>query len=325
MVRIEDLFVTHTARSVGYESHTSGETAFVTNGLANSGVRGFVNPLAGDKVFTFVGIVLSAFLEATVHVPPFIARGNGGSGLIVLEPRAPIEVHQLSHIAAYINSTLRWRFSWYRQATVARIRRLNVPAPAESSGEFRVATLLPARIEEAKVDTHLTYSAIPLGSLYELRPGDYHSISDLQPGNMPIISCGDLNNGVAGFVNVPPEHVYANKLTIAFNGSTLTCKHHPYRFAAKDDVAVCFPIQSKRVTTELFIQMMLGREKWRFSYYRKCYGEKLQRLKVLLPVRDGEIDETAIQEVMQATPYWPFLRDRLGASELAPSRISTQG
>ena len=62
-----------------------------------------------------------------------------------------------------------------------------------------------------------------------------------------------------------------DRLTIAFNGSTLAAKYHPYAFAAKDDVAVCFPKSKLRVTTELFIQVMLGREQWRFSYYRKCY------------------------------------------------------
>ena len=91
----------------------------------------------------------------------------------------------------------------------------------------------------------------------------------------------------------------------------MTAKHHPYAFAAKDDVAVCFPRHPLRMTTELFIQVMLGRERWRFSYYRKCYREKLERLAVLLPAKDGGIDENAIQDAVKATPYWPFLAERL--------------
>ncbi len=313
MPTIDDLFVAHTARSAGFESYEPGEVAFVTNGLANSGVLGFVTPKAGDKVFGFTGIVLSAFLEATVQVPAFIARGNGGSGLIVLEPRQPMPVAKLGHIAAYINSALRWRFSWYRQATVSRVKHLVVPTPENAADAFKISALMPTRTDGATIPAKLKYAPFSLGGLYELRPGDYHSLSDLQRGDIPIISCGGLNNGVAGFVSVPPEHVYSNRLTIAFNGSTLTAKHHPYDFAAKDDVAICFPKQPLRLTTELFIQVMLGRERWRFSYYRKCYRQKLERMTVLLPVRKGSINEDAIQTVMKATSYWPFLAERMSA------------
>lgn len=287
MPAIDDLFVAHTARSGGFGSYKPGDTAFVTNGLSNNGVLGFVTPKEGDKVFEFVGIVLSAFLEATVQVPPFVARGNGGSGLIVLEPRQALSGAQLGQIAAYVNRALRWRFSWYRQASVARVRALDIPSPSElrDSG-FGITTLLPTRgEEEGVVQEPLQYEPFLLGSLFDLQPGDYHSLADLPVGDTPIISCGELNNGVAGFVKVPKEHVYSGRLTVAFNGRALTTKHHAYEFAAKDDVAVCFPRRPLNVATELFIKFMLERERWRFSYYRKCYREKLRRLRVLLPSR----------------------------------------
>ena len=110
------------------------------------------------------------------------------------------------------------------------------------------------------------------------------------------------------------QHVYRDKMTIAFNGSTLSAKYHPYDFAAKDDVAVCTPKKKLRLTTEMFIQVMLGREQWRFSYYRKCYKDKLARVTVPLPMKGGEIDEDAIQAVMKVTPYWEYLDERLKAA-----------
>ena len=183
MPTIDDLFEAHTARSTGYDSYQAGDTAFVTNGLTNSGVLGFVTPKSGDKVFRFAGISLSAFLEATVHVPPFIGRGNGGSGLIILEPKQPISVSRLGGIAAYINSALRWRFSWYRQATVSRVKSLMIPPLNEcSDGSFRVSPLLPACTAEGSIQSCLNYAPFQIDSLFELRPGDYHSLSDLPGG-----------------------------------------------------------------------------------------------------------------------------------------------
>jgi hypothetical protein len=145
MPRIDEVFTPHTARSVGFESYTKGEVAYITNGLRDNGIVGFVKPKPRDKVFAFAGIAVSAFCEATVQIPPFVARGNGGSGLMVLEPKVSLTADQLGFFAAYINTFLRWRFSWYRQASVERIRRLQIPDPkTASSGSFPVKQLLPA-------------------------------------------------------------------------------------------------------------------------------------------------------------------------------------
>ena len=110
-----------------------------------------------------------------------------------------------------------------------------------------------------------------------LKPGTTIALVISPREEVPIISCGDLDNGVCGYFQVDKRHVYRDKMTIAFNGSTLSAKYHPYDFAAKDDVAVCTPKTKLRLTTEMFIQVMLRREQWRFSYYRKCYREKLAR------------------------------------------------
>lgn len=313
MPTLEDLFVLHTARSGGYDACQPGDVAFVTNGLRDNGVLGFITPEPDDRVFGFVGIVLSAFLEATVHLPPFVARGNGGSGLIVLEPRTALSPAQLGVVAAYINSTLSWRFSWYRQTSVSRVKNLQVPVPVVESGRFRVATLLPEQsVGNGSTAACRGFRPVRLDEIYDLVPGDFHSVSDLPPGDIPIVSCGDADNGITGFVDVSADFIYSHRLTISFNGmNTLAAKYHPYPFATKDDVAVCTPLAPLRVSTEVFIQVMLGRERWRYSYYRKCFMEKLKRFSIPLPFRDGRIDEDAIATLMGTTPYWGYIEQRL--------------
>ena len=144
MPRIDELFTMHTARSTSLEEHEAGAVSYVTNGLRDNGIVGYVTPLPKDKVFKTIGITVSAFCEATIQVPPFIARGNGGSGLIVLEPKEPMTLDNLGFVAAYINAFIRWRFSWDRQASVQRIRRLTIPDPKTSNARFPLKELLPA-------------------------------------------------------------------------------------------------------------------------------------------------------------------------------------
>src|ERR1043166_5302987 len=309
MPTIEEIFDPHSARASGFANYAPGEVAYVTNGFRDNGVLGFVKAKADDRVFDFTGIVLSAFCEATVQIPPFIARGNGGSGLIVLEPKQPMTAAQLGYIAASINTSLKWRFNWYRQATVERIRRLQIPNPGNPPVSFEVKELLLPAATPNKPVWQPKFSAFPLDDLFDLKAGDYHNASDLPPGDVPLISCGDTDDGITAFVSVPKECIYDHKLTIAFNGmNTLTTKYHPYDFATKDDVAICIPKKPWRVATLVFVQLMMAREKWRYSYYRKCFMDKLRRQSVMLPAKSSDVDEDTIETVMESTTYWASLK-----------------
>jgi hypothetical protein len=312
MAKIDEVFQLHTAKSGSFAQHGPGTVAFATNGFKNNGVLGFVKPLPSDKVFKFLGITLSAFCEATVQIPPFIARGNGGSGLIVLEPKETLSAAQLGYIAAYINKDLRWRFSWSRQASVDRVRRLEIPDPATCEITFDVKPLLPGTTEMNRSRVRSAFDFVTLDAIYAMVAGDYHNASSLPEGDIPLVSCGDANNGIMGFVDVPTDRVYDHRLTIAFNGmNTLTAKYHPYQFATKDDVAVCEPREPLRLSSEIFIQLMLNRERWRYSYYRKCYMDKLKRFSIPLPVKNGGLDEDAMEAILTAHPYWQFVKTRL--------------
>ena len=311
MKTLEELFQIHRARSGLFEEYEQGDISYVGNSLDNHAVMGFVTPLTGDKVFTYKGIVISAFCEATVQAPPFIACGRAGNGLMVLEPNLPMTTGQLAYIAAYINLAVRWRFNWYRQTTKERIRKMLVPDEVLDGITFKVKNQLPRLAVVPRQAWHTNMNLFSLGSIYDLVPGHYHSLGDLPPGDIPIVSCGDQNNGISGYHDVQ-QHLNRYKLMIAFNGmNTLTVKYHPYTFAAKDDVVICSPNHPLRLTTELFIQTMLNRERWRFSYYRKCFIGKLRRYQVFLPERDGQVDEDEIESLVATSHYWNYLESKL--------------
>ncbi|MGD0261982.1 MAG: hypothetical protein ABSD29_19610 [Verrucomicrobiota bacterium] len=314
MKRLDTLFTLHRARSDIFTRYKPGDVPYVGNGLSDNAVAGLVKPKSGDKVFDFMGIAVSAFCEATVQAPPYIGCGRAGNGIVVLQPKSPMTPGELACAAAYINLGMRWRFSWYWQTTVTRLSRLQIPDLSSVKAHFKIRDAMPTMSKPLTINPKLSLERFTLGSIYDLQPGDYHSVGNLPAGAVPVVSCGDLENGVCGYFEIK-KHVYRHKMTIAFNGSTLSAKYHPYLFAAKDDVAVCFPKQPLRLTTELFIQVMLSREQWRFSYYRKCYKQKLERVTVPLPAKDSKIDEETIENLIQSTTYWSFLKERLHSPE----------
>ena len=304
--KIEDIFTLHTAKSTAYEGHTEGSVPFVSNGLSCNGVVGLVRADPRDRVFTFSGICISAFAEATPHKGPFIARGNGGSGLLVLEPKHSMTEDHLIRVAAFINNQIRWRFSWSRQVTANRFRSVMIPDALPATGAT-VGEVLPPSGSKARVRWSLNPKTYRLDELFDLTPGYYHALNQLGTGSVPIVSCSGVDNGIAGYYSVDPSSLHRAKLTIALNGSPLLTTWHPYTFAGKDDVAVCTPKAPLRVTTLCFIQALLNREQWRFSYYRKCYLGKLKSFSIQLPCKENGIDEETIAAIVEAAPYWDYI------------------
>lgn len=156
------------------------------------------------------------------------------------------------------------------------------------------------------------FDRFALDKIFTLVAGDYHELGKLADGDVPVATCGDLKNGIVKTFEVPAHHRHRDALTIAFNGSPLTTKLHPYTFGAKDDVAVAVPKEPMPVEALVFIQAALNSERWRFSYYRKCFMAKLKKLQLTLPVReDGSLNIEFMVRAVRAQVYWRFLGPRL--------------
>ncbi len=157
MVVLSDLFIVHNSKSGGFESYQQGNVRFISNGFQNNGIVGLVEPKPNDRVFNFKGICVSAFCEATVQEPPFLSRGNGGSGLIVLEPRKSMSNEELLYYAAYINETIRWRFSFGRMVSKDRIEQQNIKEQTGGISPTRTIEQLMPTKPKRKRNTHSQY------------------------------------------------------------------------------------------------------------------------------------------------------------------------
>ncbi len=131
---------------------------------------------------------------------------------------------------------------------------------------------------------NINFESIRLFELFNIISGDYHATKDLDPGNIPLISCKDSNNGFLGYFDIPKNKQYKKAITVAYNGRPLSAKYHPYTFGAKDDVAILIPRIEMSEKALIFIAAELTRLMWRYSYGRKCYREKMKRVEILAPL-----------------------------------------
>jgi hypothetical protein len=163
---------------------------------------------------------------------------------------------------------------------------------------------------------------VQLSDIFDIKSGDYHALKDLDEGNIPLISCGETDSGFVGYYNIPEEKTYSNRITVAYNGSwPLLSKFHPYRFGAKDDVAVLSPRSPLRIKTLLYVAALLTLQTWRYSYGRKCYQNKIGKVEILLPYRDdGQLDEDYI-EGLTAKNIEDYIPENNGRLEEPPQDV----
>jgi hypothetical protein len=146
-------------------------------------------------------------------------------------------------------------------------------------------------------------SGTKISELFVVESGDYHATKDLSPGAVPLVSCGDTDNGVMGYFDIPEDRIKRGAITVAYNGSwPIMAKFHPYRFGTKDDVAVLVPREKMGNLSLLYVAALLNHMQWRYSYGRKCFKEKLEGVWLPIPVIRTK-DQVRVDEVAVSSIY----------------------
>ena len=125
--------------------------------------------------------------------------------------------------------------------------------------------------------------------LIKLFPRYFHGSrlkkSDRKPGNTPLVTAGQQNNGISDYVTPPTKNVvYSNCITIDMFGN---CFYHDYEFICDDNVYPITGIPSKNVG--LFLCAVIHNE---INYtFKKQFREKeLKLVKIKLPVSNENPD-----------------------------------
>lgn len=176
--------------------------------------------------------------------------------------------------------------------------------------DFVKNVLTDELFREAKPKELQGQKELPITEIFKtpIQTGEFHVSGEMDDGKIPLISTSALNNGVEKYVDVPLEQTNLNAITISSDGTPLTSYFHYYNFVAKDNVMICFPKENYRFTTLLYITTQLNKLRWRFSYGRKCYLNKIDKIRIYIPTnRAGEIDEDYIEFLIKSLPSWQML------------------
>ncbi len=294
-----------------------GSIPVIGCGFENLGIEGWFD-LSGQEIHKKAVTITgdgSYPLTTFYHEYKFGAKDN----VTICVPKEEMSLPVIYYLVSVIDNE-RWRFSYGRKCYYNKMCEQKFPLPINDQGRIDIEyieenikvdfeTVTPVKNEISPINPPKKLKEFILGAdLKNLIAGKYHSISELDEGLVPLISCGEFNNGLIGVFDIPPKNQFFNTLTVAYNAKPLTTKFHSYKFGAKDDVAVLRNDDNLKHSTLIFIGAMLNKQTWRFSYGRKCFNDKLKTQSIYLPINDeGKIDEEYIKNLISNTPYWQHL------------------
>lgn len=306
MFTIKDKFDIANAKSFSFAVYDKGEVPFVTNGSdLESSIIGYVEPTSYDRVFAKESICLSSFGQAIIPPTPFIPRGNGGSGLLVLTPKKTMSKEELYSYAAQINMQ-KWRFNFSFMAIRKRIEKLNLLEYIPNMDINKITQkMLPKKIKKDDINDINDIKLIDV--IYNKKTDRglclVHKIitlpqNALEKGKTPYITTSSLNNGASGFYDIEP--IFPSKcLTLALNGSVGEVFFQFEDFVTSGDNAVLTLKDEYNPYLLFYIATMIRNHKWRYNYYRKLNLTKLNKMQIPVPFKDGEIDFEYIKKTVK--------------------------
>ena len=235
---------------------------------------------------------------------------------MVLIPKKYMTIEYLFYVATIVRFS-RWRFNYARKITPVRLGAIKVL----SDEEFKPIVFYNEMFERLypKPNIALNHATLPIlfsdfniTDLFELGRGHFHAIDQLEAGNYPTISRVSVNSGVAGFYKKPTNAKVLPKITLTVSTVTGDAFIQYVPFIATDNVVICKPKNPMGITTLIYIQALLNKVKWRYSYGRQCYKGNFEKTTIKLPViKDNEIDEVYIENLVTNLPYWNEYKARL--------------
>jgi hypothetical protein len=289
-----------------------GETPLVASQGVGNGVYGFFDvpakyhsPIITVPRTGSIGYAFVQLLPCTVT-----------DDCMVLIPRKQYTTEYLYYVAAVVRFS-RWRFNYARKITPIRLGQLKIDSDEEFIPTLYYEEMLqklypkptknlnPFSLVKLEADFNIT-------SLFTLQRGHFHAIDQLEEGSYPTVSRVSDNNGVTGFYKKPAKAQILPKITLTISTVTGDAFIQYFPFIATDNVVICIPINPMKTTTLLYIQALLNKVKWRYSYGRQCYKGNFEKTVIKLPItKDGEIDETYIEGVVTNLQYWDEYKTRL--------------
>ena len=280
---------------------------FISRSRDNLGVRTKVKKIDNKKIFPTGSLTVtlggSYLLSTFVQQAPFYTAQN----IKVLTPKKEmLDIEK--YFYCYVIEKNRFRYTSHGREANTTLDTLLVPS-RESIPKWVYETKVqevekqPLINKEFSLNTE-SWKEFNFNYLFKVSSSKDPLPNKLEKGKTPYVTSTEFNNGVSGYFHIKPSNS-GNVLTVNRGGSVGKTFYQEKDFCATPvDVRILKPKFNLNKYIGLFLSVIIENEKYRFNYSRKMGTDKLNNLKIKLPVTpEGKPDWQFMEDYIKSLPY----------------------
>lgn len=117
-----------------------------------------------------------------------------------------------------------------------------------------------------------------LNDIFNITRGVRLTKANQQPGNIPLVTAGNINDGIKGKINNGLSALYSHVITIDMFGFV---KFRPYQFYCDDNIIVLSPKDDYEDTELIYYSLVLAKQtEGKYDYGRQCRLKNIDFLEI---------------------------------------------
>lgn len=248
------------------------------------------------------GSVLSTFYQKFPYY--------SGRDLYILVPKRKMSIVEMLFYAKCISAN-KYKYNYGRQANKT-LKNILIPSQIPEELKNKLTTY-HKKLEESISQKSLSRKKIKLetdkwekfelNQLFKIQGSKTTPLLELEEygkGKYPYVTTQATNNGIEGFFDFYSE-----------DGNTLTadsavlgfCSYQPLPFSASDHVEKLIPKFRMNKYIAMFLTTILNLEQYRYNYGRKCSQERMKKINIKLPSKNGKPDFECMENYIKSLSY----------------------
>jgi len=315
LAKVSDLFTVKYGNSlelinlVQCKSTDKNAVPFVSRTEKNNGISAFVEEeldIDKNSAHTLTVAVGGSVLSTFYQPLPFYT----GFHVLVLEPKEQMSVVEMLFYAKCISAN-KYKYNYGRQANKT-LKNILIPSQIPEELKNKLTTyhkkLEKSISQKPLVDKKIKlevdkWEKFELKELFKLQGSKTTPLLELEEyghGKYPYVTTQATNNGIDGFFDFYSED--GNILT-ADSAVLGYCSYQALSFSASDHVEKLIPLFKMNKYIAMFLTTVLNLEQYRYNYGRKCSQDRMKKISIKLPSKNGNPDFDYMENYIKSLSY----------------------
>lgn len=277
---------------------TQGKYPIISAQAVNNGICGYIDKEIINHLYeNKLTIGMRGSYRCYYHQYKFIA----GNNVAIFSEKIPLTTNQKIFISMIINKLNYNGYDTYPTKSKLPEEILTLPTKNNQPDWEYMETYITQKQEEAKEKLQQLQSISEKRHEIDISSWEEYELKDILPqikrgtrikknnrteGNIPLITAGNINQGIAGYIEKNEELFTKNSITVDMFGNAF---FRDYNFFADDNIII-FKNDVLNTKQLLFINIALQYLTQIFDYRNQFRIASIDNLKIKLPTKNNQPD-----------------------------------